>query len=110
MADNLRLTSHPAFPIEQKNRVTLFVDGVHISAVEGESLAAALWANGILSFRHDEGNDTGRGLYCGAGHCYECRVTLDGSQDVRSCQINVREGMRISLSKEKVKKGEHRGP
>jgi len=104
MTDNLRLTSHPAYPIKGKNRVMLFVDGVPISAVEGESLAAALWANGTFSFRYDEGNDTGRGLYCGAGHCYECRVTLDGSREVRSCQINVREGMRISLSREEIKK------
>lgn len=105
MTDSLRLRTHPAFPVGQKNRVTITVDGIQMTAIEGESVAAALWANGIFAVRYDEGNNTGRGLYCGAGHCYECRVTLDGLKDVRSCQVNVRDGMRISLIREELQKG-----
>jgi sarcosine oxidase subunit alpha len=36
-------------------------------------------------------------MYCGIGHCFECRVTVDGIPDVRSCLVEVREGMRVAL-------------
>jgi sarcosine oxidase subunit alpha len=38
-------------------------------------------------------------MYCGIGHCYECRVTVDGVEDVRSCLIRVRDGMQVLLQR-----------
>jgi len=101
MADTLRLTSHPVLEITSRNRrsITIIVDGHTIKAIEGETLAAALWANGIFSLRHDEVTGSARGMFCGIGHCYECRVTVDGVEDIRSCLIRVREGMHVSLKR-----------
>lgn len=100
MAGPLNLTSHPAVKFEPEDRPTvhLVVDGQPMKAFEGQSLAAALWANGISCLRHDEATEEPRGLYCGMGHCYECRVTVDGVANVRSCLIRVREGMRVAAS------------
>ena len=99
MPNDLRLKNHPFFPDEQRNRrrVIITVDGRPMEALEGESLAAALWAGGHVALRQDHESNTLRGLYCGIGHCFECRVTVDGIADVRSCLVQVRDGMRVSL-------------
>ena len=109
MADTLRLTSHPVLEINSHNRrpITIIADGRTIKALEGETLAAALWANGIFSLRYDEITGSARGMFCGIGHCYECRVTVDGVEDIRSCLVRVREGMHVSLKRPDLGKGDN---
>jgi sarcosine oxidase, subunit alpha len=99
MPNDMRLKKHPFLTDEQGKRhwVSITVDGRPLAALEGESLAAALWAGGYIALRHDHGSDTFRGMYCGIGHCSECRVSVDGIPDVRSCLVLVRNGMRVSL-------------
>ena len=101
MADSLRLTSHPVLDVSVKSRktVTIAVDGRDLEVLDGEILAAALWANGYISLGHNPSDGSHRGMYCGIGHCYECRVTVDGVEDQRSCLIRVRDGMQVSLQK-----------
>jgi sarcosine oxidase subunit alpha len=111
MTEALRLTSHPVLDISIENRrtVTITVDGKSLDVIEGEILAAALWANGYNSLGHNPNADCPRGMYCGIGHCYECRVTVDGVEDVRSCLTPVREGMRIFLQRSENKTGSGNG-
>ena len=101
MTHNLRLTTHPVLDVSMDGRkkVSITVDGRSLDVLEGEILAAALWATGFISLGHNPGNGSHRGMYCGIGHCYECRVTVDDVEDVRSCLIRVREGMRVSLQR-----------
>jgi sarcosine oxidase subunit alpha len=105
MTETLRLTSHPVLDVSPENRkkVIITVDGKSLNVIEGEMLAAALWANGLISLGHNPNADCPRGIYCGIGHCYECRVTVDGVQDVRSCLTPVREGMHIFIQKSEIK-------
>jgi sarcosine oxidase subunit alpha len=72
-------------------------------------LAAALWANGFILLGHNPNTGCPRGIYCGIGHCYECRVTVDGIEDVRSCLTPVREGMCIFLQKSEYKTRNNHG-
>ena len=80
MIDTLRLTSHPVLNLssEGSKTITIKVDGKDLAVRDGEILAAALWANGIISLGHNPSDGAHRGMYCGIGHCYECRVTVDG--------------------------------
>jgi D-hydroxyproline dehydrogenase subunit alpha len=59
-------------------------DGVRIVARAGESIGAALAANGVLSLRKTR-NGHPRGLHCGMGACFDCLVTVDGRTGVRAC-------------------------
>lgn len=97
---DLRIQRHPLSGLHDtdRRRVLITVDGETLEAVEGESLAAALWAGGRSCVRHDESTGAPRGMYCGIGHCYECRATVDGIPDVRTCLTPVRDGMRVSLA------------
>jgi sarcosine oxidase subunit alpha len=101
MTDSLRLTSHPVWDVSLENRqtVTITVDGKPLDVLEDETLAAALWINGFIDLGHNPNTESNRGMYCGIGHCYECRVTVDGVQDMRSCLIYVRQGMRVTLQR-----------
>ena len=96
---DLRLHRHPVTgeTFDDAPEVTIRVDGRDMTAKAGETLAAALWANGVFELRRDDVTGTGRSLYCGIGHCQECRVTVDGVENVRSCLTPVRAGMTVSL-------------
>ena len=101
MTHDLRLMTHPVLDVSMDGRkkISLTVDGKSLDVLDGEILAAALWAKGFISLGHNPSDGSHRGMYCGIGHCYECRVTVDGVEDVRSCLIRVREGMRVSLQR-----------
>ena len=103
---NLRVTTHPVLEVSTDGlpKVSITVDNRPLEVLKGEILAAALWVNGYISLGHNPSDESHRGMYCGIGHCYECRVTVDGIEDVRSCLIRVRDGMRVSLQRFKTYK------
>ncbi len=78
--------------------VTITFNGQPVDAFEGETIHAALTAAGIRVFRQD-GENPGRGIFCGMGVCYECLVTVDGVPDQRACMTRVKDGMAVSFSK-----------
>ena len=78
-------------------RVRLRVDGRPITAYSGETVFAALLAEGIRVLRQPirDQAKTARGGFCGMGVCQECRVMVDGLPDQRACMTEVRDGMEI---------------
>lgn len=70
------------------------VDGKVIAVPEGSTVAAAVLLSGTNRFRRSVSGEP-RGPVCGMGICFECRVTIDGNDHARSCQILCQEGMRI---------------
>ena len=74
--------------------LTIEIDGRRVAVREGISVAAALLDAQIVRFRTSV-SGAGRGPLCGMGSCYECRVTIDGVAQQRSCLLPVREGMRV---------------
>ena len=71
-------------------------DGRAIPAIAGETIAAALAANGIAAIRRFDaaplGETSWRGLYCGMGACFDCVVTVDGRAGQRACLAKVAGG------------------
>jgi D-hydroxyproline dehydrogenase subunit gamma len=80
--------------IRRGSPVTITVDGEPLTAYLGESVAAALLADGTATLRRTRGGAE-RGLYCGMGVCFECLVMIDGAPNTRACMTWVREGMEI---------------
>jgi sarcosine oxidase subunit alpha len=89
---DLRIKTH-----RRGKRVTLRVDGRPITAYSGETVFAALLAEGIKVLRQPSKDQTktARGGFCGMGVCQECRVMVDGLPDQRACMTEVRDGMEI---------------
>ena len=74
--------------------ITIYLDDRPIRAFSGESVAAALMAAGIRAFRESRRGEA-RGPYCGIGNCYDCVLTVDGRPNVRTCNLQVRDGMAL---------------
>ena len=88
-----RVEDHPVLgTATPRHSVRFSFDGREISALEGDSIAAALLANDVWVIRRARAGDA-RGFFCGAGHCYECRVVVDGTSVRPSCLVPVRDGM-----------------
>jgi sarcosine oxidase subunit alpha len=91
----MRVVDHPILgTMPRRETVRFQFNGCEYSAFEGESIAAALLANGIRVLRLSERGEP-RGVYCGIGHCYECRVTVDKIPSIRACITPVKSGMII---------------
>lgn len=66
-----RITEHPIFGVPQKGRLVNFTyDGQKIQGYEGEPIAAALKAAGILIHRYTKKEHTPRGIFCAIGRCH----------------------------------------
>ena len=74
--------------------VQLVVNGQAVCVPAGTTVAAALARAGIERFRRSVSGD-GRAPLCGMGICFECRVTIDGLAQRRSCQTLCENGMEV---------------
>ena len=75
--------------------ITLHVDGRTINARPGDSIAAALLANGLTITRITPVTGAPRGPYCMMGACFDCLAIVDGTPSIQTCMTEVRDGMRI---------------
>ena len=73
--------------------VTVTFAGRTLHAREGQSVAAALTAAGVRSWRTTRRGHQPRGLFCGIGVCFDCLLTIDGRPAQRACLVPVRDGM-----------------
>jgi len=80
---------------QDNGTLTLTFEGRRISAREGDSVAAALLANGINVTRQTPVTGAPRGPYCMMGACFECLAIVDGRASVQTCLTPVRDGMRV---------------
>jgi NADPH-dependent 2,4-dienoyl-CoA reductase/sulfur reductase-like enzyme len=77
-------------------RIEFTFEGNPIAAYPGESLAAALIAAGISTFRKTRAAAS-RGPFCGMGVCGECRVLVNGSP-VRACMEPARANAEVRIA------------
>lgn len=73
--------------------VTFTFDGNPVQAYEGETLAAALMADGYWVMGRAGRQRRERGYFCGMGVCSECLVTVAGEGHVRACRRLVAESL-----------------
>ncbi|MFJ6796839.1 (2Fe-2S)-binding protein [Streptomyces sp. NPDC091268] len=71
---------------------TLGFDGRELPVQDGQSIAAVLWAAGILSWRTTREGGAPRGVFCGIGTCHDCLVTVNGRPNQRACLLPARPG------------------
>lgn len=69
--------------------------GRRLLAREGDSVAAALLANGCGPFRSTPVSASPRAPWCMMGVCFDCLVEIDGIANRQACLVPVADGMRI---------------
>ena len=77
------------------NKFEIEVNGKIILAHSGQTIAEALLANGLRGLRMTR-KQSPRGVYCGMGICYECRMIVNGIPNVRTCMTLATPGCKIT--------------
>lgn len=77
------------------DEVAFSLDGARMTAIEGQSIAGALIAAGVISWRRTRFDDRPRGIFCGIGARFDCLITVNGEPNVRACLAQVRDGDRV---------------
>ena len=80
--------------VERGQPIRFFFDGKPIDAFQGETVATALRASGILELRRSPRTAAPRGSFCWMGLCQECTVVADSVRRP-ACRLDVAEGMVI---------------
>jgi hypothetical protein len=94
MAD--RIAEHPILGVVEKGRKVSFTfDGKVIEGYEGEPVAAALKAAGVMVHRYTQKEHKPRGIFCAIGRCTDCVMVVDGVPNVRTCITPLKEGMDV---------------
>ncbi len=78
-------------PVARGPALTISLDGREVTAYEGETVAAVLFAEGIVSTRTTVTGEP-RGVFCGMGVCFDCLVIVDGIPNTRACMTPVSRG------------------
>ena len=76
-------------------KITFTFNGQDVSCESGQSIAAALIAEGNRELRSTRFGDKPRSIFCGIGVCFDCVVVIDGVANQRSCVIAAKQGMKV---------------
>jgi hypothetical protein len=85
-----RRLTEPGLP-----NVPFWLDGCPAEGRAGDSVAAALLANGVVRFRRSTVTGEPRGPFCMMGACFDCMVMVDGVANRQACLLTLRAGMRV---------------
>jgi D-hydroxyproline dehydrogenase subunit gamma len=75
--------------------ISLFINNERVAVPQGASVAVAVLSSNAPHFRRSVSGEA-RAALCGMGICFECRVTINGVMQARSCQIACEPEMRVS--------------
>lgn len=90
--DNYRIESHPILAVPERESLEFTWKGQAFSAFAGETIATALFANGIRVFGHHPKDGAPQGIFCANGQCAQCTVIANGLP-VKSCMTLLSHGM-----------------
>lgn len=92
----MRIEDHPIMGEPNKGRLVTFrFDGKPLEGYEGEPIAVALKAAGLMVHRYTSKAHSPRGIFCAIGRCTDCVMVVDGQPNVRTCVTPLAEGMDV---------------
>lgn len=89
----MRIEEHPILSFDKGKKVNFIFDGKTYEGYEGEPIAAALHAAGIMVLGHSHNKQRPRGFYCAIGNCSSCLMVVNGQPNVRVCTEKLKEDM-----------------
>ena len=89
----MRICNHPILDFTRGAALTFTFDGAQVTAHEGETIAAALYAAGHRCLAASPIRHNPRGLYCAIGNCSSCMMVVNGRANVKTCIELVQDGM-----------------
>ena len=91
-----RIAVHPILGKQEKGRlITFYFDGKPMQGYEGEPIAMALKAQGVMVHRYTNKQHKPRGIFCAIGRCTDCVMVVDGKPNIRTCDTPLKAGMQV---------------
>lgn len=91
-----RIAQHPILGSPKRGeRVTFTYDGHELEGYEGEPIAMALRAAGVMVHRYTAKRHDPRGIFCAIGRCTDCVMVVDGKPNIRTCMTPLSAGMDV---------------
>lgn len=91
-----RIKEHPILGVQEKGEKVQFqFDGQELEGYEGEPIATALKAAGVMVHRYTKKEHKPRGIFCAIGRCTDCVMIVDGVPNVRTCITPLKAGMEV---------------
>jgi predicted molibdopterin-dependent oxidoreductase YjgC len=81
----MRIEQHPILTFETKQSVQFTYDGKVVEGKEGDTIASALHAAGVMVLSTSILHKRPRGFYCAIGNCASCNMTVNGVPNVKTC-------------------------
>ncbi len=91
---NWRIETHPILSIPEGRTVDFTWKGIGMQAKAGETIAAALFANGVRIFGYHHKDGSPQGIFCANGQCAQCTVIAD-YLPVKACMTLIQEHMTV---------------
>lgn len=93
VATDKRIYEHPVLKFDRGRPLIINFNGKPVKAFENETVAAALYASGVIKFGYSAERHRPRGPFCMIGKCSQCLMRVDGYPHVRTCITPVEDGM-----------------
>lgn len=85
--------------MDDDQRFEIELDGQALTAKKGQTIAEALMAQGQRVCGKTR-KGAKRGVYCGIGLCYECRMIVNGIPNVRTCMTPATPGCKVTTQED----------
>lgn len=95
MVSRMRIEHHPILDFPKKNDIPFTFDGSPMTGREGDTIAAALHAAGVMKLSESIKRHRPRGFYCAIGNCSSCHMVVDGIANVKTCVTPLKPGMDV---------------
>jgi len=76
--------------------VEIEFDGTAVAVPAGISLAAVIFYLDAMPARKTILSGSPRAPFCMMGACFECLLEIDGIENQRACQVEVKAGMKVT--------------
>lgn len=91
----MRIKKHPILEFNREKKLRFYFNGKEFYGYEGESISAALVANGVTIFSRSLKYNNPRGFFCGIGKCSSCLMTVNGVPNTRTCITPLKDGVEV---------------
>ena len=91
-----RLTQLETLKIQPETPLVVHYGGKPMAGLQGDTVATALYANGVRIFSRSLKYHRPRGLYCLDGECSNTLMTVDGVPNIRTENTPAVNGMRVA--------------
>jgi len=91
----LRIKKHPIIDFKFGKKIRFYFNNKIMYGFAGDTIASALYAQGVKKFTVSQKFGRPRGFFCGIGKCSSCLMRVNGIPNVRTCIAPLKENILV---------------